>query len=74
MRGSEQMVSLRWEEDEDGFCLLYVGDRLVGETYPRGDGFRWHCKLTDIRRMETTLEAAKAAVLASVEGELRDAG
>lgn len=67
--------SLTWEDtSEEGapgqFWELRRGDCLVGEVYPRGDHFRWHCKLSDWRQMEDTAEAAKTNLLASVKKEI----
>jgi hypothetical protein len=65
---------LTWEDltesHGEGFWFLRRGYDLVGEVYPCGDGFRWHCKLSDWRKLEDTPEAAKASLLASVKKEI----
>jgi hypothetical protein len=59
-----------WEEAEPGFALLYVNSSSAGEVYPMGEGYRWHCKLSDWRQLEPTFALAKAALLVSVTREM----
>jgi hypothetical protein len=66
-----ESFGLRWErpdEDEQQFHL-YQGDRFIGEAYEvdaRSDGStgKWHCKLSDWRDLEPTIEDARRALLA----------
>lgn len=63
-------MTFTWEErDEDLWSLLDADGRLVGEIYPRGDGYRWHCKVSDWRQMEPTLNQAKVNLLAQAMKE-----
>ncbi len=58
------MTTFHWEEvEEDFWFLLDIDNKLIGEVYPRGDGFRWHEKRSDWRQWEETLDIAKANLL-----------
>jgi len=53
-----------WEEIEEGYWhLLDIDDKLIGEIYPRGNGFRWHEKKSDWRQWEETPALAKNNLL-----------
>lgn len=69
--GTVCLSDLIWgrAEEEPGFWNLHRKRELVGEVHPQGSGFRWHCKLSDVRRVEETEDGAKAALMASVRAE-----
>lgn len=65
--------TLHWDDvDGDGtFLILRRGDQLVGEVYPRGEEYRWHCKVSDRRQMETDAETARANLTTCVRTALQ---
>jgi hypothetical protein len=51
---------VRWDDMGDGNHWLYHQGTMVGEVYPRSEGWRWHCKTSDWREICDNLDLAKA--------------
>jgi hypothetical protein len=65
-------MTLVWEqegENSGGFWGLYDDGNFVGEVYPLGDCFRWRDEVSNARRIEPSLAAARSACQARYEGE-----
>jgi hypothetical protein len=65
-------MTLVWEqegENSGGFWGLYDDGNFVGVVYPLGDCFRWRDEVSNARRIEPSLAAARSACQARYEGE-----